>query len=1130
MQTDGRTLLFKEGASFGGIPEGYIPFFLVDALKHDKKKAHIFVAHSAKQAQTVYAQIKAIKKGIKVFHLPGWDCLPYDRVGPSQDIITKRIQTFIDLGVENDGYILIVDIHSFLQKVPPKDYWHDKTVSFKQGQAYSRDKVVDQLNTFGYKRCETVYAEGDYAVRGHIVDVFITGDDYPVRLDFFDTEIENIRAFSIDTQVTLPGKNNFLQVDLRPATEICWDETATENFKKNYINLESNMSLNIDELYQSVTHGRIFQGQEHWAPLAFNIPFCTIETYASLQGYNLYADQYIQDALKDSVDLLFDYYQARVNPFVGQVSFRPLPPDSFYRVQEKTTFIILTPFVKPNEKDYGARLLIDFPKRQGNPDFLENVLEYIIKASQKGSVHLACSSQGTKERIHELLQEHQFTQEIPTYIMPMEKGFYGKEFTLITDQDILGEPQRVTKIKKRSHQRFFQELNEMSVGDLIVHKDHGIGRYLGLESIHISDRPHDCIILEYDQGTRLYLPVENMELISRYGNETALTQLDRLGSATWKTKKGKAKKRIELIAHYLIETAAKRSKLVAEEIKIPEGAYANFCHQFPYVETNDQSEAIDDIIKDLSSGKPMDRLICGDVGFGKTEVALRAAFLAVSGGKQVAVITPTTLLCRQHTQTFMNRFQFEKYNIAQLSRLISPKNLKKVKLGLQEGSVDIVVGTHSLLGKEIVFKNLGLVIVDEEQHFGVNQKEKLKEKYPHLHVLTLTATPIPRTLQMSFTGVRDLSLITTPPVDRLPVRTFVLEEDATTIKEAILRELHRGGQIFYVCPHVKNQQGIEDMLKTILPDLRFKTVNGQMDAVQLEDTISAFCERHYDLLLATNIIESGIDMPSVNTIILHNSHLFGLAQLYQLRGRVGRAKVQAYAYFTIPKQRALTEQANKRLKVLQSLDSLGAGFHLANHDLDIRGSGNILGEEQTGHMKEIGVDLYQQLLQETILMIKAKESGETYQEDWTPQISLGCAVLIPEQYIQDLSVRLSLYKRLASFTEIEEIHAFAAELVDRFGKFPMEVKNLLQVSEIKMLSKKTHVEKIDVGPKGFLLSFFNNNFPNPVGLLKWLQSKQMNAHCKIRNDQKLFVQFDGDDIKKRYSICKKFLLHLKALI
>jgi transcription-repair coupling factor (superfamily II helicase) len=1130
MQDNDFIKLFQASATLGGIPDGYIPFFLADALKYDKKKAHIFVAHSAKQAQTLYAQIKAIQKGIKVFHLPGWDCLPYDRVGPSQDIITKRIQTFIELAQEENGYILILDINSFLQKVPPKNYWYDKTISFKQGQSYVRDKVVEQLNSFGYKRCETVYTEGDYAVRGHIIDVFITGEEHPVRIDFFDKEIENIRAFSIDTQVTLKDKNNFSKIDLKPSSEICWDEKATRNFKKNYNALESSIPLNSDELYQSVTHGRIFQGQEHWSPLAFEEPFCTIESYASTQGYNLYADQYVQETLKDSLDLLFDYYNARVNPYVGQVSFRPLPPNYFYRIGEITSFIILTPFVKPNEKDYGARLLLDFPKRQGNPDFLENVLDYIIKASQKGAVHLACVSEGTKERIHALLQEHQFSQEISTYIMPMEKGFYAKEFTLIADQDILGEPQRVTKIKKRSHQRFFQELNEMSVGDLVVHKDHGIGRYLGLESINISERPHDCIILEYDQGTRLYLPVENMELISRYGNETALTQLDKLGSTSWKTKKGKAKKRIELIAHYLIETAAKRSKLVADEIKAPEMAYANFCHQFPYVETNDQNEAIDDIIKDLSSGKPMDRLICGDVGFGKTEVALRAAFLAVSSGKQVAVITPTTLLCRQHVQTFITRFQYEKYNIGQLSRLVNARQLKKTKLGIKEGSVDIAVGTHSLLGKDINFKNLGLVIVDEEQHFGVNQKEKLKEKYPHLHVLTLTATPIPRTLQMSFTGVRELSLITTPPVDRLPVRTFVLEEDTTAIKEAILREIHRGGQVFYVCPHIKNQKSIEEMLRTILPDLRFKTVNGQMDSVQLEDTISAFCERHYDLLLATNIIESGIDMPSVNTIILHNSHLFGLAQLYQLRGRVGRAKVQAYAYFTIPKHKALTEQANKRLKVLQSLDTLGAGFHLANHDLDIRGAGNILGEEQTGHMKEIGVDLYQQLLQETILMIKAKESGETYQEDWTPQINLGCAVLIPEQYIQDLSVRLSLYKRLASFTEIEEVHSFAAELVDRFGKFPLEVKNLLQVSEIKLLSKKTYVEKLDVGPKGFLLSFFNNNFPNPGGLLKWLQSKQMNAHCKIRNDQKLFVSFEGDDIKRRYSICKKFLLHLKELI
>jgi transcription-repair coupling factor (superfamily II helicase) len=667
------------------------------------------------------------------------------------------------------------------------------------------------------------------------------------------------------------------------------------------------------------------------------------------------------------------------------------------------------------------------------------------------------------------------------------------------------------------------------VGDLVVHKDHGIGRYLGLQTLTINENQHDCLIIEYHDGNKLYLPVENMELISRYGNNSLIIQLDSLGSKNWLTKTGKVKKRIQLIADYLIELAAKRSQQEGDIFKKNEIDYKHFCQRFPYVETDDQFQAIEDVFRDLSNGKPMDRLICGDVGFGKTEVALRAAFLAANNKKQVAIVTPTTLLCRQHFQTFLKRFVETPYRIAMLSRLMTERQLRHVKEDIKNGSVDILVATHSILAKDVEFKDLGLLIIDEEQHFGVNQKEKLKQNTPNVHSLTLSATPIPRTLQMSLTGVRDLSLITTPPVDRLPVRTFVLEEDPITLKEAILREIHRGGQVFYVCPHIEDQDYLERFLKDMLPDLRFAIVNGRMKPSALEDTISNFCERRYDLLLSTNIIESGIDMPSVNTIILHKAHLFGLSALYQLRGRVGRSKIQAFAYFTVPAHKNLTDQATKRLKILQSLDTLGGGFNLANHDLDLRGAGNIVGEEQSGHIKEVGMELYQQLLQETILKTKANLLGQVYEEEWTPQINLGGAVLIPERYIADLGLRLNLYKRLSNITDSSEIHSFSAELVDRFGKFPQEVKNLLEVCDLKILSKKAHVEKIEVGPKGFLLSFHNNIFPNGDKLLKWLQSDGVAQIAKLRPDQKIFFQFKADDLRKRYAICRKVLMNLIEL-
>lgn len=1113
-----------------GIPEGYIPFFLMNALAYDKKKCQVFIASTPQKAKEVFKQIKAIDKNVNVFYLPGWDCLPYDRIGPSQHITTQRIETFTHITKEKSNYILILDPQSFLQKNPPPSYWGNKNIVYEKGLSYSRERFIEQLNIFGYRRCETVYEEGDYAVRGSIIDVFLVGQKKPVRVDFFDDEIESIKFFSIDTQMTLKEQGSLSKIHLHPSSEICWDEKAIINFKNNYAEIESDISLEEDMLYQSITCGKLFQGQEHWGPLAFNEPFVHIDDYMKEQGFCLYGDPFVSTILADQIALLFDYYKARVEPFVGDVTLRFLPPQFLYRLDHIFHMMQLSPYVVPDVKDYGARLLIDFPKRENNAQFIEELIAFIIEKKKGKDVFLACSSEGAKNRIFELFEEQQVHFDLPVYIMQMEKSFYTKDFVLITDQDILGFTSTVAVRKKKSHQRFFQELSELTLHDLIVHKDHGIGRYLGLEGIDIGGVLHDCLILEYDQGNRLYLPVENMDLISRYGSASAFTQLDRLGSQNWKNKKGQAKKRIEVIAQYLIETAAKRATLEGEVFTIPEKSYHHFCSQFPYKETEDQHHAIHDVIDDFSSGKPMDRLVCGDVGFGKTEVALRAAFLALAAKKQVAVITPTTLLCRQHSLTFLKRFQHEKYCIEQLSRLVPYQKAKQITKGLADGTVDLVVGTHGLLNKQISFKNLGLIIVDEEQHFGVQQKESLKTKYPNIHVLTLTATPIPRTLQLSFSGVRDLSLITTHPVDRMPVRTFIMDENPVVIKEAILREIHRGGQVFYVCPHIKNQKKIADMLKDLMPDLRFITVNGRMDHNDLEDAVTAFCDRQYDLLLATNIIESGIDMPSVNTIILHHAHLFGLAQLYQLRGRVGRSKMQAYAYFTVPQSSELTEQAHKRLKILQSLDTLGAGFHLASHDLDIRGSGNILGEEQSGHVKEVGVDLYQKMLQETMVMLKAKEVGEEYQQEWSPQINLGGAVLIPDSYIQDLSVRLSLYKRLSSFKDIDEIHPFAAELVDRFGKFPIEVKNLLHVTELKLLCKQTYVEKLEVGPKGFMVGFFQNYFPQPQKLLSWLQSEKMNKICKLRSDQKIFVQFQEDDLKKRYVVTRKFLLHLRERI
>ena len=587
--------------------------------------------------------------------------------------------------------------------------------------------------------------------------------------------------------------------------------------------------------------------------------------------------------------------------------------------------------------------------------------------------------------------------------------------------------------------------------------------------------------------------------------------LDRLGGGAWQSRKAKLKKRLLEMAGQLIRIAAERKMRTAAAFNPPDGLYGEFSARFPYEETDDQQTAIDSVLDDLSAGRPMDRLICGDVGFGKTEVALRAAFVAAMEGFQVAVVVPTTLLARQHFKTFSQRFSGLPVKVRQASRLVGAKELAETKKGIADGTVDIVVGTHALLGSAISFKNLGLLIVDEEQHFGVKHKERLKELKSDVHVLTLSATPIPRTLQLALTGVRELSLIATPPVDRMAVRTFISPFDPLVIRETLLRERYRGGQSFYVVPRISDLAEIHDFLRQSVPELKVATAHGQMPPGELDDIMNAFYDGQYDVLLSTTIVESGLDIPTANTLIVHRADMFGLAQLYQLRGRVGRSKLRAYALFTLPANRKLTDTADRRLKVLQSLDTLGAGFQLASHDLDIRGAGNLLGEEQSGHIKEVGFELYQQMLEEAVAEIR--DTGEPVDGGWSPQITVGTAVMIPESYVPDLQLRLALYRRLGDLETTEEIDAFGAELIDRFGPLPDEVQHLLKIVFIKALCRQANVEKLDAGPKGVVIHFREKKFSDPAGLVRYIG--EQGSLAKIRPDQSVVFMRDWPNAEKR---------------
>jgi transcription-repair coupling factor (superfamily II helicase) len=692
---------------------------------------------------------------------------------------------------------------------------------------------------------------------------------------------------------------------------------------------------------------------------------------------------------------------------------------------------------------------------------------------------------------------------IVTVVLPIEHGFATDDVSILSEQDVLGDRLVRRARRRKNADAFLAEMATLAVGDLVVHRDHGIGRYEGLTSIPVGASPHDCVWLTYAGGDKLFVPVENLDVLSRYGGESDGVPLDRLGGEAWQRRKARMKERIREIAGELLATAAERA-LRSADIAAADATYPEFVDRFPYAETDDQDRAIGDVLGDLAAGKPMDRLVCGDVGFGKTEVALRAAFVAAMAGMQVAIICPTTLLARQHYTNFVERFRGFPINVGRLSRLVPAAEAKATKEGMADGQIDIVVGTHALLAKSIDFARLGLVIVDEEQRFGVVHKERLKALKSDVHVLTLTATPIPRTLQMALSGLRELSIIKTPPVDRLAVRTYVMPWDPVVLREALLREHHRGGQSFFVTPRIADLPDIEDFLRKSVPEIKYVVAHGQMAAGEVEERMSAFYDRKYDVLISTTIVESGLDIPNANTLIIHRADRFGLAQLYQLRGRVGRSKTRAYAYMTTGADRIITETAEKRLKILLDLDTLGAGFQLASHDLDIRGAGNLVGDEQSGHIREVGFELYQSMLEEAILVARAEGAGlKAPDEKLSPVITIDAPVLLPDDYIPDLPVRMGLYRRLNDLESRAEIDEFAAEMIDRFGPLPKPTANLLLLMEIKLNATRARISKLDVGLKGALVAFQGDRPPNIDGLIAYVA--RLDGTAKLRPDSKLAI-------------------------
>ncbi|HVY56474.1 MAG TPA: transcription-repair coupling factor [Xanthobacteraceae bacterium] len=1064
---------------------------------------------------------------------PAWDCQPYDRVSPHAGIVAQRMTALSRLArIEGRDRpsVLLTTVNAVLQRVPARGLVSGQALSAAPGNMLAMDGIVQWLELNGFVRASTVREPGEYAVRGGIIDLYAPGFADPVRLDFFGDTLESIRSFDPETQRTT---DQLRALDLVPVSEFQLTTETIRRFRLGYVETFGAPDRD-DMLYEAVSEGRRYPGMEHWLPL-FHDRLDTLFDY--LPGTPVVLEPLAEEAAHERLAQIADYYEARRQALSADgagTPYRPLPPDRLYlgetewrdRLGERAS-VRLNPFAVPdatsNVIDIGARQGRNFAPERAEPNgnVFEAVKRHVETLQTAGKrVIIALWSEGARDRMSHVLADHGLHNLSPVVsysdararpkpdiglaVLGLETGFETADLAVIGEQDILGDRLvRPRRAAKRA-ENFIAEVTSLNAGDLVVHVDHGIGRFTGLKTIEAAGAPHDCLEIHYAGNDRLFLPVENIELLSRYGSEETAVDLDRLGGGAWQARKARMKQRIREIAGELIKVAAERQLREAPPLAVGHGLYDEFCAGFPYEETEDQQAAIDATLRDLASGRPMDRLVCGDVGFGKTEVALRAAFVTALSGKQVAVVVPTTLLARQHMKTFTERFRGFPVHLAQASRLVSASELAKVKRGLAEGQIDIVVGTHALLGKTVKFKDLGLVIIDEEQHFGVAHKERLKTLRSEVHVLTLTATPIPRTLQLALTGVRELSIIASPPVDRLAVRTFVAPFDPLIVREALLRERYRGGQAFYVCPRIEDLAGAKEFLDKNVPEARVAVAHGQMPSGVLEDVMSAFYDGKYDVLLSTTIVESGLDIPTANTLIVHRSDMFGLAQLYQLRGRVGRSKSRAYALFTLPASRKITPQAERRLKVLQSLDTLGAGFQLASQDLDIRGAGNLLGEEQSGHIKEVGFELYQQMLEEAVASLKAGIT-EPVADRWSPQITIGTPVLIPEDYVADLSVRLALYRRLAEIEDEREIDSFGAELVDRFGPMPEEVRHLLDIVAIKALCRRANVERIEAGPKGAVVAFRDNSFANPDGLVAFIREQGKDA--RVRPDMKV-VFFD----------------------
>jgi transcription-repair coupling factor (superfamily II helicase) len=1265
------------------LPNDAQGFVLSQILKNFTDQDCVIVAENDLQMENFATQIRfffpEVLKKFEILFFPAWDCLPYDRASPKAAISSARIKCLYKISQQNSGkkFLILTNVNSVLQKTLAPAELKNYGLKIAAKSKISIAEISNFLITSGYERSPSANMAGEFAVRGGIVD-FVTekaADLIGYRIDFFGDEIESIRAFDPLTQIT---QEQLREIKILPASEVALNEKTVATFRQKYRE-EFATSLN-DQLYSAISEKRSYVGMEHWLPFFYEENLVSFFDYFlnCERALTIFLNQKIFSQAQARGKIIEEYFQARIDAPKQENNYHPIAPNLLYlsheELQQKIAQhqkISLNSFdaTDLNQRifDLEIKPIPDFALAgRSNRQNPFQLFKTFFPHNPQQKIVISCFGDASRSQISRILHDYdlnsvpienfaQISSLPKNFIglinLPLNHGFQTSDLIFISEQDLLGEKViRRKSANKAASQRLVEEGLSINLGELVVHRDHGIGKFDGIHTITVGDsvtyeppssrlrvdlltkNDHlgrsfdvrspldrgilapqkknltrvDMIKILYGGGDVLFVPVDDINLITRYGADNPLIQLDRLGNFGWKNRKEKVRNKIKIAAEELLKIAAARHLKKAPIFVPDQHFYDEFKARFGFVETEDQAKAIEEVEEDLQRGSPMDRLVCGDVGFGKTEVALRASAVVVgeSAGAlgvskiecdltptlnpiqeteilgrhcerseaihevetsgllryarnddlkdrgqikyltpnalrltpnstpQIAIVAPTTLLVRQHFKNFTKRFENTGIKIAQLSRLVSAADAKKTRAELEVGAVDIVIGTHALLQKNIKFKNLALVIIDEEQHFGVAQKERLKELRNEVHILTLSATPIPRTLQMSLTGVKDLSLIATPPIDRLAVRNFTMPYDSVIVREAVLREHNRSGRVFFVVPRIRDIEEMEPRLKTLLPEIKIRHAHGGMAPTELDEIMNDFVDGKIDMLLSTTIIESGIDISEANTMIIYRAEMFGLSQLYQLRGRVGRGKVRAYAYLMLSPKK-LSDESRKKLEVMQNLDSLGVGFSIASHDMDIRGSGNLLGDEQSGHVRETGVELYQQMLLETIEDLK-KESLTTPSAlrltpyDYSIQLKLGISLLIPEPYMPDLSLRMNFYKKIARVESTEDQEILITEMTDRFGKIPEEILNLMEVARLKFACKKVGIEKLEVAAEGIFISFKDNKFAAPEDLMQLIFSSK--NQIKLHAGQKVFFAGRVTSIAEKFSFAFTVIQRMSALI